>query len=266
MKIGFVGFGVVGKSTAIALSKYHKIFPYDKFKEEYNDPSILREVEAIFICVPTPMKKSGEIDLKEIKDSLETLKNISFKIDPLIIIRSTVVPGTTDELEKTYSFNLATNPEFLREKTAVEDMLNTKKIVFGAKNKKDFEILDKIYKPVFPNATYFYFDRKTAEMVKYSSNAMLAGQIALANEIYNICSVIDVNYEEIKKVLLLDERIAKNIDVPGNDGDFGFGGKCFPKDFNSLIYFSREKGYRPYLLEEAWRLNERVRKNKNWIF
>lgn len=102
-------------------------------------------------------------------------------------------------------------------------------------------------------------------MIKYSANVMLAGQIALANEIYQICKVIDVDYETVKNIIQLDNRIAKNITVPGHDGELGFGGKCFPKDLNALIYLAREKMYRPYLLEEIWRLNEKLRKNKDWL-
>ena len=94
---------------------------------------------------------------------------------------------------------------------------------------------------------------------------MLTGQIALANELYQICQKVGIDYNIIKNTLLLDERIAKNINVPGHDGDLGFGGKCFPKDLNALIYLAREKMYRPYLLEEIWRSNERVRKDKDWL-
>lgn len=102
-------------------------------------------------------------------------------------------------------------------------------------------------------------------MIKYSANVFLTGQVALANEIYQVCHSLGVDYDTVKEAILLDDRIGTNIDVPGPDGDFGFGGKCFPKDLNALIYLARENMYRPYLLEEIWRLNERVRKNKDWL-
>ena len=88
---------------------------------------------------------------------------------------------------------------------------------------------------------------------------------ANGNEIYQICQVSEVDYATVKDTILLDKRIARNIDVPGPDGDLGYGGKCFPKDLNALIHLAREKKYRPYLLEEVWRLNEKVRKNKDWL-
>ena len=265
MKIGIIGMGFVGGTTAKVLEKVHEIFPYDKYKKPYTNPSILKKSEVVFVSVPTPMKPSGEIDYSSINNSLETLLENTSEPRPLVIIRSTAVSGTTDKLEEKYPFNFVFNPEFLREKYALEDMKTTDKIIIGANRKKDCKKVEQIYKPLFPKAKYIFTDRKTAEMIKYASNVMLAGQVALANEIYQICKSSGINYNHIKEVLLLDNRIARNINVPGPDGDLGFGGKCFPKDLNALIYIAREKMYRPYLLEEVWRLNEKVRKNKDWL-
>lgn len=267
MKLGFIGMGFVGGTTAKALEKVHEIFPYDKYKKEYQNKEILKEAETIFICVPTPPKLRGEIDLSAIYDSVKILSEITKdnKTKPLVVIRSTVIPGTTNKLEEEYPFNFVSNPEFLRQKHALDDMLNTNRIIIGANREKDYKKVESIYKPVFPDASYICVDRKTAEMIKYASNAMLVGQIALANEIYQICDASGVNYNDVKTTLLMDNRIARNIDVPGPDGDFGFGGKCFPKDLNALIYLAREHTYRSYLFEEIWRLNEKVRKNKDWL-
>ncbi|MDP2673071.1 MAG: hypothetical protein Q8O84_04630 [Nanoarchaeota archaeon] len=265
MKIGIIGMGFVGGTTAKVLEKVHEIFPYDKYKKPYTNPSILKKSEAVFISVPTPMKPSGEIDYSSIHNSLETLLENTSEPRPLVVVRSTAVSGTTDKLEKDYPFNFVFNPEFLREKYALEDMKNTDRIIIGANRKEDYKKVEQIYKPLFPKAKYIFVDRKTAEMMKYASNVMLAGQVALANEIYQICKFSGIDYNKIKETLLLDKRIARNIDVPGPDGELGFGGKCFPKDLNALIYLSRDKNYRPYLLEEVWRLNEKVRKNKDWL-
>lgn len=260
--------GVVGGTTAKVLSKIHEIHPYDKFKEEYKDIQGLINSEVVFICVPTPMKKSGEIDYSSIYSSLDFLSELAMKNNkyPLIIIRSTAVSGTTDKLAEKYpKFRFVFNPEFLTEKDALKDMENTSRIVIGVNDKESKEKVLAIYNPVFPNAKYIIVDRKTAEMIKYVANVFLASQIGIANEIYNICQIVGVDYNTVKEAILLDNRIGKNINVPGPDGDFGFGGKCFPKDLNALIYLAREYMYRPYLLEEVWRLNERVRKNKNWF-
>ncbi len=267
MDIGIIGVGFVGNSTMEVLKKHHKIFPYDKYKTKYSDPTILKKTKAIFICVPTPAKQSGEIDLSSIKDSLTLLQKLTKdkKEKPLVIIRSTVIPGTTDKLAKKYPFDFIFNPEFLREKHAIEDMINTDRIVIGANNKKFYKRLREIYDPIFPNVKYIEVDLKTAEMIKYSANSMLAGQIALANEIYQISKSFGIEYQKIKEAILLDDRIARNISVPGNDGDLGFGGKCFPKDLGALIYASKQEGYTPRLFEEILNLNNRIRTNKDWL-
>jgi UDPglucose 6-dehydrogenase len=274
MKIGVVGVGIVGSATAKVLERKHELFLYDKFKQEYNSKKNLEEVvdnsEVIFVCVPTPMKITGEIDYSSVHSSLDQLgeEMIRTNRNPqeiLVTIRSTAVSGTTDKLAEEYPFRFAFNPEFLREKYAVEDMKNTDRIVIGANDKKSINQLQEVYKPLFPNAKYVIVKRKEAEMIKYVANVTLASQIAIANEIYNICKATRVDYDIVRKAILLDERIGNNTEVPGPDGDFGFGGKCFPKDLRALIRLSQENEYDPYLLQEIWRTNEKVRKNKDWL-
>ncbi len=274
MKIGVIGVGIVGGATAKVLGKAHEIFLYDKFKNEYNSEENLKKLilnsEIIFICVPTPMKITGEIDYSSIDSSIEQIIREAMEInrnpqDILIVIRSTAVSGSTDKLSWKYPLRFAFNPEFLREKHAVEDMENTDRIVIGANDEKSIRQLEDVYKPIFPNAKYVIVTRKEAEMIKYVANITLAGQISLANEIYQICKAVGVNYNIIKEAILLDKRIGTNIDVPGHDGDFGFGGKCFPKDLKALIRLAQEHEYDPYLLQEIWRTNERLRTNKDWM-
>lgn len=274
MKIGIIGVGFVGGATAGVFKQKHELFLYDKYRTQYNSEKNILDLaqnsEVVFLSVPTPMKPSGEMDYSAIYNSLDLLLETTKKInrnpkDIIVVIRSTAVSGTTDKLAEKYPFKFAFNPEFLKERTAVEDMKNTNRVVIGS---NDLEITEKaaeVYKTLFPNAKYILTDTKTAEMIKYAANVMLTGQIALANEIYQICKVTNINYDDVKNAILLDERIARNIDVPGFDGDFGFGGKCFPKDLNALAYLARDHMYRPYLLEEIWRLNLAVRKNKDWL-
>lgn len=263
--------GVVGKATGDILAKAHEVLYYDRYKKEFNEiDNIAREAEVVFICVPTPMKPSGEIDYSAIYHSLSHLLQNVYKAtrnphDIIVVIRSTAVSGTTDKFAEEFPFRFAFNPEFLREKHAAEDMKNTDRIVIGANDKDVEEKLTQLYKEIFPDAKYICVDTKTAEMIKYSANVFLASQVAIANEIYHICKALDIDYDTIKNAILHDKRIARNIDVPGHDGDFGFGGKCLVKDLNALIYLARENHYRPYLLEEVWRLNEKVRKNKDWF-
>lgn len=255
MKIGIIGMGVVGNATAKVLGKAHEIIPYDKYKEPYKDTIKLKETNAVFICVPTPMKTNGQVDNSAIIDSFHVLDNIKYR--GLVIIRSTSVSGTIDNLKEDLPFSCAVNPEFLRQEHALKDMMNTNKIIIGADREKDYKLIKKIYKPVFPKVRYIKTTIKEAEMIKYASNVVLTGQIAVANEIYQICKKLNINYNKIKDAVLLDHRVGRNIDVPGPDGKLGFGGACFPKDLNALIYLSCEEGYKPYLLEEIWRSNRR---------
>jgi UDPglucose 6-dehydrogenase len=102
-------------------------------------------------------------------------------------------------------------------------------------------------------------------MIKYAANATLASQIMIANDIYRICRALGINYDLVKKVMQLDERIGRNMDVPGNDGDFGFGGKCFPKDLCALIHLAREYLVEPHVLAEVWRSNLEAREKKDWL-
>jgi len=242
MRIGIIGKGYVGNALGKLLETKHDVAYYDKFKEE-NDPKVLNNCEVIFICVPTPMKISGEIDITKVEDAINHCPFVP------IIIKSTVVPGTTDLLAKKYHREIYFSPEFLRQDYAVEDMKNPNRLVVTT------EIMLEIFKDIV-NCTIIQTNNKTAELMKYSVNAMLASQVAIANELYRICKTFGVNYDEIKDSMLLDKRIGRNIDVPGKDG-LGFSGACFPKDLNAIIYQSKELGYIPHLLEEVWRSNDR---------
>jgi len=267
--IGIMGIGVTGNALAKAFEKHYNLFLYDKYKKEYsNFESLVENSEIIFVCVPTPMKATGEIDLEYINDALKMLNDKAKQMNKenLVVVRSTIVPGTIDMLQKKYKeLKIGFSPEFLTEKNSVNDMKNTDRVIIGA-SKEDTKKIESIYKKVFPKAKYILTDTKTAEMIKYVSNITLASQITIANEIYNICKTLGIEYNVVKEAILLDKRIGSNINVPGPDGNCGFGGKCFPKDLNALIYLSKQKGYTPKLLQQVWSSNLDFRKNcKDWL-
>ena len=270
MKLGFVGMGFVGGNTAKVFGEKFGVIAYDKFKEPYtseeNLEKMLGEASLIFLSVPTPMNSKGEIDKSFLYDSLDALtrRYDGNSESPVVVIRSTAVPGTTKELSTKYPFPFVFNPEFLKERTAYEDMKNTSRVVIGADEKGLHRKVRDVYAEIFPEAKYVFTDTKTAEMIKYSANVFLASQISVANEISKICEVFGVDYNEVRRAILLDGRIGRNISVPGPDGLRGFGGKCFPKDLNALIHASSEKGYDPLLLKEVWELNKRVREKEDW--
>jgi UDPglucose 6-dehydrogenase len=175
MNIGIIGMGFVGGTTANVLERAHKIFPYDKYKSPHNSSSHLEELanqsEVIFVSVPTPMKPSGEIDYSSIHNSLDALSGyITNPSEKYVVIRSTAVSGTTDDLSKKYSFQFAFNPEFLREKHALEDMEKTDRIVIGANSSEIHRKVAEFTNQSFPTQNIFFTDTRTAEMVKYAAN------------------------------------------------------------------------------------------------
>jgi len=266
MKIGIVGVGFVGGTQYHFLRDLYEVTPYDKYKKEFqNNLNKLVDAEVIFIAVPTPMSHSGKIDKSILEEVIQTLSSLKFVQKPIIVIRSTTTPGTTEDFVKKYpQFDFAFNPEYLRERHAIEDFMNTNRVVVGTTNDKVFQKIKGIYGKVIPKAEVIQVDFKTAEIAKYFANIILAGQVTIANELYQICKSSGIDYESVKGILLLDPRIGKNIAVPGPDGDLGFGGKCFPKDLNALISFAESKGYNPKLLKEIWRSNLRFRKQNDW--
>ncbi len=267
-QIGIIGFGVLGKALKVIFEPKFKITIYDKYKKRYpNLTNLIKKSTVVFVAVPTPMKKSGEIDLSYVKEVLSHLskgvKKEKKKI--IVVLRSTIIPGTTDLFQKKYkNLKLVFNPEFLTEKNLLSNLKNTNRVVIGSNNKVSKKVVKSIYKQIFPKATYFLTNSKTAELIKYASNIMLASQIITANEIYQVSKKLGLNYKKIKNNLLLDKRIGTNITVPGNDGKLGFGGKCFPKDLNAFIVFSKKIGYNSELLNQIWKTNLKLRKEKDW--
>ena len=217
------------------------------------------------------MKVSGEINLCSIYDSLDTLINHGIWQNTIIVIRSTAVSGTTDKLAKKYpTLEFAFIPEFLREKTAIQDMLNADRMIIGAEKQEIYEKLKSVFiKSGYSTkkCKYVFVNRKTAEAIKYISNIYLATKVTFANEIYNICQMLKLDYKTVVDAVCLDKRINRNYgwDVPGGDNEKGFGGRCFPKDLNALIYLAKEKGYFPYFLEEVRRSNLIFRGTQDWL-
>lgn len=261
MRLGIMGLGFVGNTLKQVFEKEHKLFCYDPIKEGYREIQVLKNAEVVFVCVPTPMNDDGSEDLSFVH---VVCKNLSEMLDnPIVCIKSTMVPGTCDELSKQYNIRISHCPEFLTEKNAYEDMKNTNRIVIGG-DPDIREIIKQVHLPFYPThkVSYIMLTNKEAEMVKITANVLLASQIGCANEIYNICGALDINYDIIKDTVLLDKRIGRFLNVPGHDGKLGFGGHCFPKDLNALIVHSRKNGYKLKVFEEIWEFNKRQRNDK----
>ena len=215
--------------------------------------------DLIFLTVSTPLNNHGKINLDYIKSAVTSLnKQLQFtKKIPTIIIKSTVTPGTTIQIikpllegnsfQESINFNLLTNPEFLREGSAIKDTKNPHVVVVGGSDVKSRKKLVRFYKKIYPkNQNYVETNTTTAEMIKYANNAFLATKITFINSMANMCQKIpDTNVDDIAKVMGMDPRIS-NLFL--NAGP-GFGGSCFPKDLQALIAYSKNIGYTPKLLE-----------------
>jgi UDPglucose 6-dehydrogenase len=268
--VGIVGYGYVGSATArgFAANKKNKIFWYDKYKESPNTlEEVLNKSEFIFLCLPTPMFRDySGMDMGIISRVVDDIAPKLVSTDKVIIVKSTVLPGTTASFAKRYPHvDFAMNPEFLTQKKAKADFLNPARTVIGAKKKDVAMRIEKLYRTILPkDQIYFLTDTTSAEIVKYMSNLMLASKIILANEFYFLAKRLKVDYDQIRIMVEADKRVGPFLKVPGWDGDFGFGQACFPKDMLGLLAFSRKKNIDMSVLDAVWKKNLKIRKHRDW--
>ena len=268
MEIGIVGQGYVGTAIKVGFEPhYDYIHTYDKFDISKSTVPNLKDLvdkcEVIFVCVPTPMRKDGTCYTGIVE---EVIKEIDYNVDtdkdkPIVVIKSTIPPGTTDKFNKSYSNVIVIfNPEFLTEENFLEDFKNQKRIILGG-NRIGTNKLRQIYSKVFPQATIVKTGSKTAEMTKYFINNFLATKVSFANEMYKVCEQIDIDYDKVVEYATYDERLGKSHwAVPGPDGDYGYGGHCLPKDLSAIINQFETYG----LLEAVENVNDQVRNNRDW--
>jgi len=223
----------------------------------------ITNVDIIFICVSTPCQSNGALDLTQVKQAATDIGRIFGGRDthPLVVLKSTIIPGTTENvvcplLENNSGkragrdFGITTNPEFLREGSAIEDFLHSDRIVIGELNKESGDVLAELYRDF--NAPILRVDLETAEMIKYASNTFLATKISFINEIGNICKKLGIDVYRVAEGMGFDPRITPHFLNAG----LGFGGSCFPKDTRAIVAAAKEWGYQALLLESVITVNE----------
>lgn len=217
------------------------------------------EAEVIYIAVGTPQKEDGSADLRFVKQvAIEIAKNIE-KDGVIVVIKSTVPVGTNYKvrdwikahLKKKLSFDVVSNPEFLREGSAIYDTFHGDRIVIGADNERAALIIEEINKPF--SIPIFKTDILSAEMIKYASNAFLATKISFINEISNICEKLGANVEDVAYGMGLDSRIGSQFLRAG----IGYGGSCFPKDTKALVQIAGDVDHKFDLLEAVINVNNK---------
>ncbi|MDR1196292.1 MAG: UDP-glucose/GDP-mannose dehydrogenase family protein, partial [Endomicrobium sp.] len=220
----------------------------------------VQKSEVIFIAVGTPTLEdgSGSADLQYLFLAAKTVAKAmnSYKV---IVTKSTVPVGTADKLKELikqnseFDFDVVSNPEFLKEGSAIIDFMKPDRIVIGADSQKAAEIMQDIYKPFTRNFhPIIIIDVKSAELAKYASNCFLAAKISFINEIANICEKTQANIDNVRKAIGADKRIGYEFLYNG----IGYGGSCFPKDVRALIATAKNSGYVPQFLEAVEKVNE----------
>ena len=223
----------------------------------------LNEVEIVFCAVGTPPDEDGSADLKYVLEVARTVgSNMNKKL--LFVTKSTVPVGTAkkvkaaiqDELKKRdldISFDVASNPEFLKEGAAIKDFMSPDRVVVGVESEKAKEMMTKLYRPfLLNNFRVIFTDISSAEMIKYAANSMLATRISFMNDIANLCELVGADVNMVRKGIGSDSRIGSKFLYPG----CGYGGSCFPKDVKALIKTAEKKGYQMQVLKAVVAGNE----------
>jgi UDPglucose 6-dehydrogenase len=223
----------------------------------------IKEADVAFIAVGTPPGEDGSADLKYV---LGVAREIGANIDEYIVVvtKSTVPVGTAakvrkavqEELDKrnlSLEFDVASNPEFLKEGAAIEDFLKPDRIVVGVETKKAEDVMRRLYKPFLLNGhPIIFMDVPSSEMTKYAANAMLATKISFMNDIANLCEIMGADVNLVRKGIGSDPRIGNRFIYPG----IGYGGSCFPKDVKALIRTARENGHEMRILQAVEDVND----------
>lgn len=300
--IAVIGQGFVGGSLATVFSeRKFRVFAYDiagvlatgaewptnqsgfpfppKSLEEFVESCEKNDSFAgvYFVCLPTPMMPSGEADVSIVGSVLNALDDIPGRSDRIAVVKSTVPPGTTAGWnEQLNNVSVIFSPEFLTEANALNDMRNQDRIILGGPRPHINRVRD-VFRRAFPKVRIIKTGPTTAEMVKYVTNVHLATKVALANEFYQICGALDdkglnIDYDKVIEYASFDQRLGKtHWQVPGpmpaddtGDPAFGFGGSCFVKDINALIYQAKQLGVDPKVMLGAWTKNLEVRPQRDW--
>lgn len=224
---------------------------------------VLDDVDAVFCAVGTPSDDEGSADLKYVIEVARTIgRNITKYI--LVVMKSTVPVGTSEkvrviieeELKKrdvNIKFDIASNPEFLKEGAAIKDFMSPDRVIVGVDSERAKKLISKLYKPfMLVSDRIIFTDIASAEMTKYAANAMLATRISFMNDIANLCDIVGADVDMVRKGIGSDSRIGSKFLYPG----CGYGGDCFPKDIKAIIRTAEQNGYEMRLLKAVHEVNE----------
>ena len=270
--LGFIGAGMVGGAHIRAFSQFNPIEVYDRDMDQGSLEDVCLESDVIFVAIPTPMRQDGECDTRALR---EVCLDVNEQVDPQhrveLVISSTCPPAFFSALAADMeNVQLLFMPEFLTERTADVDFMNSPRFIIGARTNPEAAAskLRGVLENRFPRTRQAHMTWEEAALVKYGTNVFFATKISFFNELYRVAretSHIRVDPNAVIEEVINDGRIGRShYKVPGHDGDFGFGGHCFPKDLNAYITFAEYVGVEAELAMAVWEVNEGVRKNRDW--
>ena len=276
-KIGIIGRGFVGSAVEFGFSPNTgcdaEVRVYDKApsKSLHSLEETVNESNIIFLSVPTPSNKDGSMNLDIVRQALQDISDVNSVSDNIVLLRSTVIPGTTRKLDSEFkNVNLIFNPEFLTERSAKFDFINQPRFILGCGD----EVLDRyrseqvadLFRDRFGESIpVVETNYETAELIKYMNNCFFATKVSFLNEMYQIAEKSGVDWETAVDGFVRDGRIGhSHMNVPGHDGKLGFGGSCFPKDIRAIINYGESLGLKMNTLKGVWNTNLEVRPEKDW--
>jgi UDPglucose 6-dehydrogenase len=271
---GIIGMGFLGNAITHGFGLHAHIKAYDKFLQGYDSlDNVIDHSDFIWMCLPTPMDLgTGDIDLGILEENVGAIHDrVDESSNKVIIIKSTVIPGTTRMLAKKYpKLEFIMNPEFLTARNNKLDFICASRIIIGNKTgmfpTPGAKLLKEVYEYRFGNSVPIYeCGWEEAELTKYAANCFFTIKVSYFNFLYSMCEKLDLDFDEVRDMVLADNRIARShANVPGWDGQRGYSGPCFPKDINALIQFAKKIGVDPELLEASWSQNLKDRPSKDW--
>ena len=252
-----------GFSTNVGCDVEVKV--YDKDANKSTDTlSDVTKSDIIFLSVPTPSNLDGSMNIDIVDKALSDIDEHG--TNAVILLRSTVVPGTTNKLQGKYpNLRLVFNPEFLTERSTNFDFINQDRVILGG-DINDVEVAESLFKSRFGSTiSILKTNYETAELIKYMTNTLFATKISFLNDMKLIADKSGVIWKDAIDGFIRDGRVGhSHLDVPGHDGKYGFGGSCFPKDIQALINFGNGLGIEMSVLKGAWKTNLKVRPEKDW--
>ena len=269
-KIGMIGKGFVGSAVEFGFSAQTgcdvelRSYDIDPLKCTHTLKEVVNGTDVVFISVPTPSNPDGSMHLDILESVLSDISDV-YEDGSIILIRSTVTPGTTRKLQNKFNLPIVFNPEFLTERSAKFDFINQARFILGGAPKHTNKVAD-LYKWRFGDSVpCIETNFETAEMIKYMNNCFFATKVSFMNEMKLVADKVGVDWDMAVEGFVRDGRVGhSHMNVPGPDGKLGFGGSCFPKDINALIQLGLELDMTPEVLIAAWHTNLDVRPEQDW--